>query len=426
MSQDTLDMKWAGQFIERIGKVLNLSLLYEFDNVAVVKAIEDVLKSVQDAALGDGAVQLQSVAAVIFINGVRVKLNEGLLETANLLRKTFEPLGVQELSIAPTARVVDLQTMVKTLKRARSQGPAVLSTMASGAVLFRRVLSRADKKSPEQILKETFARFVAMAQETVEGEIPATHRFRRLLQKLADASKGRESMLVALARTDSPSAAGGQHAAAVASLAMLLARELGLAPVEQVDMAMSGALHDVGWGRTQPSLEGRRLRLRTALGVGLRLIGDRDDVLSEPFFVATESLRAHRAAPGQFVAPLGAQLVGVACTFMSLVNPAAPAVGLAADRAMQMLLSNDRFDARIVRIFVRIVGLLPVGSVVELMRGRKGVVLNSPAAATAARSPTVRLLESGEIVDLAARGEQVVRVLAPWEYEVNPTSFVFS
>jgi len=421
-----LDMKWAVAFVERIGKLINLAGLYDYDNVTVVKAIEDLVNSLGDATLGDAPVQLQCVMAVVYINGARVRLPEALLETAVLLRRVLEPLSVQEISFSTSARVVDVQAMLKALKESRRVGALALQNVAGGAIVFRRVQSNAERKPPEQILKEAFARFTTLCEEIAEGEVPATHRFRRLLQVMADASGGREALLVALARSEPINAAAGHHAAAVACLTLMLARECGVSAVEQVNLALHGALHDVSWGRPAPALDGRRLRLRGPLGVGIRLIGDRDDALSEAFVVSAEATRSNRPAVGQWAPPLSSQLIGVSCTFMALVCPATPAVGMAADHAMQMLLATDRFDPRVVRLFVRIVGLLPVGSVVELPRGHKGVVLRAPTDASAARSPTVRVLHSGEIVDLAARGEQVIRVLAPWEYDVNPTAFVFA
>jgi len=71
------------------------------------------------------------------------------------------------------------------------------------------------------------------------------------------------------------------------------------------------------------------------------------------------------------------------------------------DEAVQLMLRDTRLDGPLVRAFCNMAGLVPVGAMVELSDGRRGVVLSAPLDAASRDRATVRVITGAGGVALA-------------------------
>jgi hypothetical protein len=104
--------------------------------------------------------------------------------------------------------------------------------------------------------------------------------------------------------------------------------------------------------------------------------------------------------------------------------------GLAPDVALRTMMTDigRKYDPLVLKLFINVLGLFPVGTPVRLTDGRNGVVVAGPTGATAAR-PRLRILDGkgeGTVVDLAQAshsGIAIAHALDPDEITTNVTQF---
>jgi hypothetical protein len=264
-------------------------------------------------------------------------------------------------------------------------------------------------------------------------------RFRRVLQRLAEASVGLEPQLIGLTRFHRTEAEGGHHGAAIAVLTLLMARRLGVSRSQQLELALSGLFHDVGRGSApaagaEPS---PLMARRGPLGTALRLLGK---PLSPSHLERV--LAAHDAAQPlinpstQEQAGLPGRLVAVPCAFDLLTFPGPGQPGLPPDQALRVIANRagTRFDPRVVKLFTTVAGFYPVGTLVRLSGGELGVVMDVPATPALATKPQVRVIQDPRgrpvdyLVDLAEPGQKraISTALSSAQHDVNVSHFLFS
>jgi hypothetical protein len=177
---------------------------------------------------------------------------------------------------------------------------------------------------------------------------------------------------------------------------------------------MSAAFHDVALDElpppanemvTQDELEAlERVPLKTILRLTENTL---DGDALERIAVAWEHTRPlHATGIGV------AQLVAVPCVFDRLTRPPPPRRVTLPDEALRLIIgqAGSRFDPRVVRLFVSVVGLYPVGTAVKLNSGELGYVVEAPTDAAQFARPRVQVVKapSGQanyLLDLAAPSE---------------------
>ncbi|GHV70468.1 hypothetical protein AGMMS49928_18370 [Spirochaetia bacterium] len=111
----------------------------------------------------------------------------------------------------------------------------------------------------------------------------------------------------------------------------------------------------------------------------------------------------------------GARIVSVADAFEAMVSQKPYRNPLVGNQAIKNLLSDNssRFDPEILKIFIRVMGIYPIGSAVLLNNGIKGLVIE--ARPDSPLRPKIRG-ETGQIIDLLTeKGLFITKALDPKE-----------
>lgn len=225
-----------------------------------------------------------------------------------------------------------------------------------------------------------------------------------LLSWIADS---REVAIRLLAQqADGPSG----HELGVAALAMLLGRDCGLQANELHELTTAALLHDIGKLRVPSFLhedhgrltefERRSYRrhvefgveLATAMGISqacLTAIAEHHERYDGGGFPAARS--------GDALSPAG-RVLAIVNRYQNLVCPLRVEAGLTPHRALQTMYreEHDHFDPMMLNRFVRIMGVYPPGTLVELSDQRMAIVIAS--------QPRMTLAPRVQIVDPAGPG----------------------
>ena len=137
---------------------------------------------------------------------------------------------------------------------------------------------------------------------------------------------------------------------------------------------------------------------------------------------------------------LYARIISIVARFNRLTTPVGDEDGLLPDEAIRIIMGeiDSKFDPLIVKVFVNMVGVYPIGATVELDTGEKGIVYDIPEGMKDFTRPIVKIVvdasgnsAGGTIVNLNERGptgfkRTISKTIQPSELEVNIPHFFLS
>lgn len=218
-----------------------------------------------------------------------------------------------------------------------------------------------------------------------------------------------------------------QHSVNVAVISLLLGKTLGL-DTAQLDILGSGALlHDIGltmlpehlrWMDSRYTSAERRLYQEhvahgVAIGKRMKLSPDELAIIAQHHELA-DGHGYPRQLSGEQIAPL-ARIVALVNLYDNLCNPGNPTQAITPHEALALIFAQMRhqFDNKVLMPFIRMMGVYPPGSVVELSDGRLALVVSVNAARPL--KPNVVIHEPGVprdealVEDLEQAGELGIR-----------------
>ena len=179
------------------------------------------------------------------------------------------------------------------------------------------------------------------------------------------------------------------HALNVAVISMLMGRTLGMAAAEMLDLGVGALMHDVGKqdlpdrlrhaedGFNATELNGYREHVAKGVAQARRmaLSAGAQAVIAQHHEHADGSGFPLRL-PADCMS-LGARIVAIVNCYDNLCNPACRSLALTPHEAVAMLFaqSRSRFDPPVLNTFIRLMGVYPAGSLVQLTDDRYAMVV---------------------------------------------------
>ncbi|OWQ85312.1 phosphohydrolase [Roseateles aquatilis] len=182
---------------------------------------------------------------------------------------------------------------------------------------------------------------------------------------------------------------GTAHALNVAVIAMLLGRAFGLGRDEMLDLGQGALLHDIGKMELTPRFRHRddsftaaevaAYQQHVAKGV---MLGQKMNVSAGPLLIIAQH---HEHADGSGFPQrlnadrmsIGARIVALVNRFDGLCNPLLPSKAMTPHEALSLMFAQgrSRFDATMLNAFIRMMGVYPPGSAVQLTDDRYALVV---------------------------------------------------
>ena len=372
------------------------------------------------ADLRDLALRLREEAAgdpVVFVSGGNFYLGPMLLAweslTLHRLTETMSEAGVQSLELLPNPTQSDMDGLVRLLvgESTSTQLGALAVNRAGPATAADAVASGLGELLRNyavglELLRETAARLLAGRPADMDATV-------RLTGHLADLIAVDPAQALLLTTVKSYDEYTFHHMINVCILALAVARAIGLPRDEAVALGIGGLLHDVGKVKVPHEIlahdgaldeeQWRVIQRHPVDGAGLVLITSRN-----AYHPAVATVLEHHAAydgsgypslSGRRVPALPSRVVTVADCFDAMTSKRSYRKPEERRQALNILQAGAgrAFDPRVVRTFVRIMGVFPIGSLVQLATGEVAAVVRNHERLLA--RPTVRLL-------LDARGNQ--------------------
>lgn len=387
---------------------------------------------------GEDQFSLQLSEKNFFINGQLLKLDARAFQRALEIRRTFMSNSINSITLARGVAAGEIVALVSALREARSGDLPSLELFSQPHVTLASVVEQ-DFEVPEvderrQII-ELYASLLIKCHiyfgRLKKGATPSARHVKRLVQKMADELEDKRDVFIGLINLQLITGQEFVHAVNTCVYSMLLAHAIKLSPLDIVRCGMTALTQNIE-RLSDPLAEedsyepGDRSHFDTNLSsvVALSEIGA-GDVLSALRLVTSyergfpfnkplpdawyrEELRPH----------LLSRIIEIGRHYDILTQGLEGVEAKTPDRALQTLMAKmgSHYDPNLTRIFVNVVGVYPVGSVVELSTGDHALVTRSPALVSDQRlsnanRPTVKMLDgSDRLIDLSRPQHSGIRI----------------
>jgi putative nucleotidyltransferase with HDIG domain len=339
-------------------------------------------------------------------------------------------LGLERVRWSPTQSDA-LLPPAEAAAIAPAAPPVSAETLARLA--HRRAL--AEQRAALQVCEQQFAEAARECRQLTELATDQPQAARAKAEQLSNAlvekMLGAQELCIRLL-TDAAGDKASTHALNVATLSLLMGRSVGFSAGDLADLGVGAVLHDIGKlelpdrvrhhedhfsagesrGYEAHVAHGVQQARRMGLSAGATLViaqhHEHADGSGFPLHLGTERMTA------------AARIVALVNRYDELCNPNVAARALTPHEALSLLFAQGRtkFDTAVLGGFIRMMGVYPAGSTVQLTDDRYGLVVG--VNATRPLRPRVRVHQPGVprdealIVDLeAATGLGIRRSLRP-------------
>jgi HD-GYP domain-containing protein (c-di-GMP phosphodiesterase class II) len=414
-------------FIVAAHGALRAIRLYPPENEVVRKGLEEVTSIASDMLLREGELEIRVTSEFIFINSTRLRLDldnyASFSQILSLCRSAG--IGMIRFFVAPLTR--DWLTFLTLLLNPPPGDAAdrlvdiVEKLAAVGVDVFELgppsgVEDDLDtRQKAKEAAKRTYTQSVAVAKDVINsvrvGRRIDIKRIKRVVQSIVDQILNEETSLLGLTTIRDYDEYTFTHSVNVCIFAVALGRRLGLTKRQLYELGLAALFHDVGKARvpidviskTQGLTEDEWRQVSTHPWLGVLALFQLRGQQELPYRAMTVAYEHHMkfdltGYPKNIrprVQSIFSKIVAVADGFDAATSrrayqsdPLSPAAVLAGMR------DNPRrgMDPVVVKAFVNLLGLYPIGTLVLLDTHELAVVHSSNPHPEAVSRPIVRLV----------------------------------
>lgn len=460
------------QFVRAFYKILQSLKIHRENNQLITESVQDFIRLLHRLGDDDG------VLTIRFIRG-RLRLQEEKLryrrETVNLfdnLMSYFEKRGLGGIRFYPRIGSKDMTEVLvfAAILNQAEQKKEPMSWLSheiqEEGFSWVEIIKPDAKSSESRIQKsERALKIYAYALESVQeitrklsaGSRVGIGKTLRVTQNMADLMMEDEPLFLALGTIRMYDDYTYRHSLNVAILSMCIGRRIGLSRRSLEQLGLCGLLHDLGKimvpkhilnkaGKlTQEESEEMKKHILNSVRQIVKIHASSDrkaKLLLPPFehhlgYDLSGYPQTHRKEP----ISLFGRILAIADVYDAVTSPRVYRRGvMLPDQALGMMFARagTHFDPILLKVFINMLGVYPIGTLLELDNGEFAIVIQASDGSDKTR-PGVMLLNSdenggfqkGKIADLNEKDPRtgnylrnIIRSVNPSDYGIRPAAFL--
>jgi len=237
--------------------------LYPIGHVSVQRALEDLASVARDLVATEGELELKVSGEFIFVNGTRLRLDLDNYAAFSHVLSVFRVNGVGTMNVAESAGTRDWQGLISLLQNASEETPhdrleTVIEKLHGATVLAFQLEQPAeesgeDRNKSKEKAKKTYAQGVSVTKELMHsvriGKTPSVKKIKRVVQGIVDQILTDEMSLIGLTTIRDYDEYTFTHSMNVCIFSIALGKRLGLTKLQLYDLGMAALFHDIGKAR---------------------------------------------------------------------------------------------------------------------------------------------------------------------------------
>lgn len=447
--------------------------IYDRTNSVYTRQAENLLGLIRSLLEGTGEFLLKSKEGYLFLNDTRLRFSFDGYASSKFIVETFRKLQFECIFFSPPLNREELDEFVFILAHADAEGEDPFENLqrrvVSSGIEHLRVEKYApgsdvgDESEPEGQKKQAKKRFfktLLVAQETMESAKSRrsinTVKSKRAIQFLIDQLIKNEGNLMSLTAIKSFDEYTFAHSVNVCILSVALGTRLGLSKGELSELGFAALFHDVGKVKLPIEIlnkpgeltEEEWVEVRKHPIFGVKTLLSRrsiDRFCTRAMVVSFEHhLKLDHTGYPQTSArrdlDLFSRIVTIVDVYDSMTSGRVYAkTSLTPDEALRRMLQKQgrSFDPVLLKVFINMLGIYPVGSVVILDTGEIGVVMEAKPEELS--RPQVAIIadrfgkrKKVETVDLTKMDEKtgeykrtILRTIDPHRYKLDVARYIY-
>ena len=443
--------------------------LYPAEHVAVQKTLAELIAVCEEVLERERDLELRLSGEFLFVNSTRLRLDLTNYASFGYLLRLCRAAGVGALRVHPgsTARewlvalsMLDTPTELEPAERFMEIYDHLQKTGVPAIELGPPVDDEADREFAEESRRaatRTYTHSVAVTRDVINsvrmGRTPSIKKIKRVVQGIVDQILTEETSLIGLTTIRDYDEYTFTHSVNVCIFAVALGRRLGMTKIQLFELGLSALMHDIGKSRVPLGYlqkaeqlseeEWRQIASHPWLGVLVlfQLRGQQEELSYRAMTVAYEhhmrtDLSGYPKPVRQRAMSMTSKIVAVADGYdAATTRRAYQTTPYPPSAVLQEMRDNPRrgMDQIVVKAFINLLGIYPVGTLVVLDTFELAVVYAANPRPDALSRPIVKIVSDAQgnmlhpapDVDLAepdATGEYprtIIKTADPDRYGIN-------
>ena len=423
--------------------------LYPVENAAVQKALADLTSQSRELIASERELEIRMTGEFIFINQTRLRLALDNFGSFSHLLSLFRASGVGSVVVMAAVTAKDWLVFLSLLQAQSTDDPDTRLTQLAAKLESAHVTAfvlapqtdhgGGNQEQDKERAKRTYTESVTATRDLMDsvriGGSPNIKKIKRVVQGIVDQILNDETSLVGLTTIRDYDEYTFTHSVNVCIFAVALGKRLGLTKLQLYDLGMAALFHDIGKSRVPQELltkttaltddEWPKIAAHPWLGVlALFQVRGANELPYRSMIVAHEhhmklDLTGYPRSIRDRQLSVYSKIVAIADAFDAATSRRSyQSVPFTPAEVMHELRNNPRrgMDPVIVKAFINLTGVYPVGTLVVLDTFELGIVHAVNPLQEMLSRPIVRIISDalgnvmhpGTLVDLADRNAEGV------------------
>jgi HD-GYP domain-containing protein (c-di-GMP phosphodiesterase class II) len=461
--------KRGRDFIVALYSAFRAIKLYPVEHVAVQKTLAELVALCEEILLRERELELRISGEFLFINTTRLRLDLTNYASFGYLIRICRAAGVGALRVHPGSTPREWLVALSVLDAPTDRDPTdrfveIFEHLQQTGVPAIEIGPPADDDADREIAEEsrraatrTYAHSVAVTRDVINsvrmGRTPSIKKIKRVVQGIVDQILNEETSLIGLTAIRDYDEYTFTHSVNVCIFAVALGRRLGMTKLQLFELGLSALMHDIGKSRVPLGYlqkaeqlseeEWRRIASHPWLGVLVlfQLRGQQEEMSYRAMTVAYE--HHMRADLSGYPKPVRSRSMSMTSKIVAVADGYDAATTRRAYQStpyppsavLQEMRDNPRrgMDQIVVKAFINLLGIYPVGTLVVLDTFELAVVSAANSRQDALSRPIVKIVSDAQgnmlhpapEVDLAipdANGDYprtIIKTADPDRYGIN-------
>jgi putative nucleotidyltransferase with HDIG domain len=462
--EDIERFKTGRDFVNQFSIVLRTSHIHDPDNIAVTSVIDKFVSMVNVLIGYERVISLELRGEFFYINDYRIRYSLEYLLNFDFLIREFKKRELGSLIFRDKITAEDIKVLVRALLSspyAASSFDAIAEKMSHVRNISVEKLKKiVEEKSlePRKMVKKTYFNAVSYARGVINkiksGEKVNIRKAKRVIETMVDQILQEEQLLLGMTAIKDYDEYTYHHSVNVSILSIALGQRIGLSRKTLTELGMVALFHDIGKMDipneilNKPSnfsdSEWNIIRKHPVWGVSALLkLKKLDPLTIKSAIVAFEHHMNydHSGYPRirkDFDLDFFSKIVSLADQYDAMTSARVYSrVPMAPDKALSIMMerSNKQLDPLLIKFFVNMVGVFPIGTLVMLGTKELGLVCESNQVFPVRPRVLIIIDEKGNrvkghVVDLTEKNEQdvyvrsILKTMDPNKYRINLAEYL--
>lgn len=451
--------------INCLAVLIKTSQIHHLNNIAVINAIKKVL-TILNSFLSEGTVILELVGEFFHVNGNRIRYSMDYIFNYDFLIREFKKRELGTIVFEDILQEDDFKALLTALMSTGSSETPFETLFEA----FEKIQNISIKKlrkikdddielDRKKIIKKTYFNAVLLTKDISNkislGEKISLKKAKRVMETIVDQIIEEESMLIGMTTIKDYDEYTYHHSVNVSILSIALGQRIGLTRKVLTELGLSALLHDIGKIEVPKEIlnkpiefteeDWKTIMKHPVWGAHAILKMKGIDTSSMSAFISAfehhlnYDLSGYPRLKNRVTQSLFSRIIALADQYDAMTSSRVYSrIPVPPDKALSIIIdrSGTQLDPYLLKVFINMVGIYPLGSLVMLDTNELGLVFDSNTNPDFIDRPRLFILVDSEgkrtknMVDLMEKDKEgnfkrnIVKTLDPNQYKINLAEYL--